>query len=144
MPIAGLQVWQLAGVETCTAACCRKARRMKRSPRYVKLLLRLVNVRQLFKPGKHPGDRFANLSRVRDFTPIDWRRVAEHSLGQQRNDLNFTFRSLVTSRSSFAQTHVVEHRLLRGWLRLFIAREHRQDDCLFSQTMRVPSVERRA
>ncbi len=51
---------------------------------------------------------------------------------------------VVPPRAAVAEADVVEHRFLRGRLRLFVAGEHRQDDRLAGQAVGVARVERRA
>ncbi len=52
-------------------------------------------------------------------------------------------RPRVARRAALAQPHIAEHRLLRRRLRLFIAREDRQDERLLRRAPRVTGIERR-
>jgi hypothetical protein len=66
--------------------------------------------------------------------------MAAQSTGGDHVD--FAPRPLVPRGTAVAEPDVVEHRFLRGGLRLFIAGEHRQNDRLLRQSMGVAGVER--
>ena len=71
------------------------------------------------------------------------RFAAEHAPSRDvGDDVDFAPRAFVPPRAAVAEADVVEHRLLRRRLRLFVAGQHRQDDRLARQAVGVAGVER--
>ena len=68
----------------------------------------------------------------------------EHPFGNGRDHLDFTTRAFMPAWSAVAHPDVIEHRFLRGGLRLLIARQDWQNDRLARQTLGVASVQGRA
>ena len=62
----------------------------------------------------------------------------------RRNHFHFALGPGMPRRAAVAEADVIEHRLLRRRLRLFVAGEHRQDDRFLREAERVSRIQRRA
>ena len=128
----GRWAWRSAACGTCGRRCgtlpwCGRSRRSSRS-----------RGRWRRSPARICGG-------VAHRRPIDRRRaIASTPAGDRRDHVDFAAWALVPARAAVAQADVVEHRFLRGRLRLLVAGEHRQDDRLAGQAVGVAGVERRA
>ena len=111
----------------------------------LELLLRLVDL------GRAARSRGRPWRSPRGCWPVSCHRRASRSGRRRRAPRRRASAMISTSlrgpscraRAAVAQADVVEHRLLRRRLRLFVAGQHRQDDRLLGQAVGVAGVERR-
>ena len=90
------------------------------------------------------GDPPANGIRLLHLDQSMTRESPTRRLPELGDDLDFATWPRQSRSATIAESHEIEHRFLRRRLRFFIAREHRQNQCLIGQGMHVPGVQRRA
>ena len=95
------------------------------------------------RPGNHLGHQLADPLVALEVAPVHRTVVASTPRAESGQHRDLAPRPFVARRAALAQPHVAEHRFLRRRLRLFVAREHRQDERLPRGAPGVPGVERR-
>ncbi len=107
--------------ELCLARWRVEARRVEDPAIDLKLFVRPIDVRDLLVAGDDVADHLPQMTMPSQFLPIHRTSVAQHALADGRDDLHLATRSLIATRTTIAQTYIIEHRLLCCRFRLLIA-----------------------